>query len=298
MGKRTFIICILLTILIAYSRVLYPAASVGENSAGGKEELLIVLDPGHGGAQSGAVSKDGATMEKDLNLTIALKLKEKLETYEGVRVLMTREDDRDVDLDRRSEIAEEVQADLLVSLHNNAFGGNSTYKEGAFVLAAKGQYRKKLAEEEQKLACNVLYELTQIGLTDQGILLRESEDGETYPNGKKADYYRIIKAGIKNRRMQILIEHAYIDSDEDFEKFLSSDEKLEALAQADARGIARYYGLRSKKTGNKLPELKNYLEKRVLFRKHMEPKEGLNLYYPQLDISPVLGNEAEAEKKP
>lgn len=290
MGRRTFIICLLVLILTAQTGALYTAASTGDKS--GKKDLLIVLDPGHGGNQSGAVSKDGGTMEKDLNLTIALKLKEELENYEGVRVLMTRDDDRDVDLDRRSEIAEEVQADLLVSLHNNAYGGNSSYKEGAFVLTAKGQYRKKLAQEEQKLACNVLYELSEIGLTDQGILLRESEDGENYPNGKNADYYRIIKAGIKNRRMQILIEHAYIDSESDFEQFLSSDEKLAALARADARGIARYYGLRSLKTKKKLPELKNHLEKKVLFRYHKEPVEDLALYYPYFDICPVLGNGA------
>ena len=246
-----------------------------------KREIHIILDPGHGGNQSGAMAKDEErTLEKDLNLQIALLLKEELESYENVIVSFTRETDKDVDLDRRSEIAEEENADLLVSLHNNALGDNSKYDHGSFVIASKGNYRKVLAKREQNLACNILNELSKLGLKDQGILLRESEEGETYPNGEKADYYRIIKAGINNNRMQILIEHAYIDNKNDFEQFLSTNEALSRLAEADAKGIARYYGLKSKRTGKALKKLNNYLEKKVLFLPNEEPEERYEIYYP------------------
>ncbi|MBR5001367.1 MAG: N-acetylmuramoyl-L-alanine amidase, partial [Firmicutes bacterium] len=58
---------------------------------------VIVVDPGHGGFDGGAVSKDG-TSEKDINLAIALRLKERLEAA-GWRVVMTRSDDRALDED-------------------------------------------------------------------------------------------------------------------------------------------------------------------------------------------------------
>lgn len=243
-----------------------------------------MLDPGHGGTQSGAVAPDGITMEKDLNLKIARYLKAELERYEDVKVRLTREDDIDVDLDERSELAEQEQADILISLHNNAYGGQSKYDHGSFVLASKGQYKKTLADEEQKLACNILYELSEIGLEDQGILIRESETGEVYPNGEQADYYRIVKAGINNDRMQILIEHAYIDDKEDFEQYLSSEKGLRQLARADAQGIARYYGLKNKKTGETLEKLKNREEKIVLFCKDGTPVVRTKTFYEDYEF--------------
>ncbi len=89
--------------------------------------LVIALDAGHGGSDSGAVGLNG-TCEKDLNLALALALKQELER-EGARVIMTRETDRDVadpeapaeeELAARVRLAEEGGANLFVSLHHNA----------------------------------------------------------------------------------------------------------------------------------------------------------------------------------
>lgn len=244
------------------------------------EKLTIVLDPGHGGAQSGAARDEETVEEKNLNLKIARYLKKELETYENVTVYLTREDDTDVDLKARTRFAVDKKADVMVSLHNNATGPCAAYDHGCTVLAAKDGYKDSLALEEQKLSCNILNELSKLGIENQGILLRDSEADERYPNGVLADYYAIIRGGVENDIPTVLIEHSFIDNDSDYEKYLSGDEKLEKLAMADATGIARYYQLVKKDTsendlenasGNEkltvkkceLEPLKNYREKLV-----------------------------------
>jgi N-acetylmuramoyl-L-alanine amidase len=76
----------------------------------------IVLDPGHGGADTGARSAKGA-LEKDLALTVARRLKGAIESRLGARVLLTREDDRALGADERAALANNNKADLFVSLH-------------------------------------------------------------------------------------------------------------------------------------------------------------------------------------
>ena len=78
---------------------------------------LVVLDPGHGGSANGA--EYGGVKEKDLNLSIALQAAELLEDA-GAAVLLTRADDRDMDLYARTDLANGQGADLFVSIHCNA----------------------------------------------------------------------------------------------------------------------------------------------------------------------------------
>ena len=234
------------------------------------QKLTVVLDPGHGGAQSGAARDGESVEEKTLNLKIARYLKEELETYENVTVYLTREDDSDVDLPARTKVSVDKKADVMISLHNNAAGACAAYDHGCTVLAAKDGYKDALALEEQKLSCNILNELSKLGIENQGILLRDSEANEKYPNGALADYYAIIRGGVTNDIPTVLIEHAFIDNASDYAKYLSSDEKLSKLAVADATGIARYYQLIKKSentTGTEkkcqLEPLTNYREKLV-----------------------------------
>lgn len=91
-------------------------------------EYRVIIDPGHGGMDGGAVGDDG-TVEKNLNLTIALLLKEKLEA-EGITVIMTRQTDEDTDgltgfhkrqdLEERAKLGNESSADAYISIHINA----------------------------------------------------------------------------------------------------------------------------------------------------------------------------------
>ncbi len=84
----------------------------------GLEVKTIMIDPGHGGSDSGAIGKLG-TMEKKMVLDIANRLREKLEKHDRYRVVMTREDDRAVALNDRVDLARRLEADIFVSLHLN-----------------------------------------------------------------------------------------------------------------------------------------------------------------------------------
>lgn len=79
----------------------------------------IVIDPGHGGEDAGAVGPEG-TLEKDVTLSVAERLRALLERGLGVRVILTRTGDTLVALDRRAAVANNDRADLLISLHANS----------------------------------------------------------------------------------------------------------------------------------------------------------------------------------
>lgn len=91
----------------------------------------VVLDPGHGGTDTGATGQAG-TLEKDVTLAIALKTRDKLKVLKDFELLLTRESDTYVSLDDRTRLANEQNADLFVSIHANAnpnhdFRGIETY---------------------------------------------------------------------------------------------------------------------------------------------------------------------------
>ena len=83
----------------------------------------VVLDPGHGGDDPGAVVEEA--LEKDINLAVALLVREQLAEQEGVVVLMTREQDVYPSLTDRADFANREQADLFVSIHANSLEDNS-----------------------------------------------------------------------------------------------------------------------------------------------------------------------------
>ena len=81
----------------------------------------VCIDPGHGGKDPGCISRDGKTTEKSIVLSIAKSLEAKIKSaYPGVKVVMTRSDDRFIPLSERAEIAGRNHADLFISIHVNA----------------------------------------------------------------------------------------------------------------------------------------------------------------------------------
>lgn len=80
---------------------------------------VVVLDPGHGGEDSGAIGPRGL-MEKDVTLNVALKLAELLREKAGVEVLLTRTDDTFIPLEDRTAFANSSHADIFISIHANA----------------------------------------------------------------------------------------------------------------------------------------------------------------------------------
>ncbi|MBN2724942.1 MAG: N-acetylmuramoyl-L-alanine amidase [Deltaproteobacteria bacterium] len=79
----------------------------------------IIIDPGHGGTNFGALSVDGKTLEKDLTLDFSKELRSKLEK-KGLRAVLTRNDDRFLSLFQRGEIADSYRARCFISVHFNA----------------------------------------------------------------------------------------------------------------------------------------------------------------------------------
>ena len=264
---------------LIFSLCIFPL-SVKARQTSPKKDLCIVIDPGHGGIQSG--TQRGTVEEKTLNLKIAQYLKEALEKYKGVTVSLTRDGDYDVSLTDRTQYSVDKNADLMVSIHNNATGDCAAYDNGCTVLAAKDGYKQELVDEEQKLACNILNELSALGIENQGILLRDSEANEKYENGELADYYAIIRGGVLKDIPTVLVEHAFVDDDSDFENYLSSDAKLKVLAEADAKGIARYYQLATEDGKKAESPLENYKEKivHIIDGNSAHNKISYKTYYP------------------
>lgn len=132
-----------------------------------KKPYTVVVDAGHGEPDGGAVGVNG-TIEKDINLQIALKLQEVLESR-GVRVIMTREDDNSIcdksaktlhekkvsDMHNRLEIINTSGADLFVSIHMNSFSDPSS--GGLHVFYSRNHPE---AEETASLIQDAMSELT------------------------------------------------------------------------------------------------------------------------------------------
>lgn len=102
---------------------------------------VVVIDPGHGGKDPGAVGVSGA-LEKDVNLAAGLALRDALERR-GLRVVMTRDGDRFLELEERLQIAREAGADLFISLHSDAAKNPSASGASIYTLSDKGGARAR-----------------------------------------------------------------------------------------------------------------------------------------------------------
>lgn len=205
------------------------------------KKYTIVLDPGHGGIYSGAVT-NGLT-EKKVNLTLAKKIASYItERYDNVKVLYTRKKDVELstdlaeDLDLRAAYAEEKSADALVSLHLNA--STTRQLHGATVYVTN---RDEYHESAARLGECILHHLTGLGLADCGVLTRNSNDMFD-PQGSPYDYYAVIRHCAERGIIGIIVEHCFMDNETDL-PFINSDEALDAMAEADALGILEYLGL-------------------------------------------------------
>lgn len=126
-------------------KLVTPILRPGTNMARVPSLKTIVIDPGHGGNDPGKVNARVKVMEKDMALDTARRAKTLLEA-EGYRVVLTRADDRYVDLPERAEIASRHQADLFISIHFNAVEAKSTQVAGIEVYSLTPQYQYSTAD--------------------------------------------------------------------------------------------------------------------------------------------------------
>jgi N-acetylmuramoyl-L-alanine amidase len=179
---------------------------------------VIVIDPGHGGKDPGAVN--GTNYEKDFNLDIAKKLYELLAETEGVDVYLTRDDDTYLDKYQRAAVATDVNADLFISVHNNSLD-NKAY-DGTMVLYAVKESDKNFGITSKEFATIVHDELIDtLGTTDRKIVNRE-------------DLYVLSQTEIP----AILCEVVFVSNDSDLAK-LKKESFREDAAEAMYRGIQK-----------------------------------------------------------
>ncbi|GBU24438.1 N-acetylmuramoyl-L-alanine amidase [Fibrobacteria bacterium R8-3-H12] len=131
-----------------------PASSSSATQAGGKKIKTIVLDPGHGGKDPGAIGFNGFK-EKEIVLAVGLKLKSKLEE-KGFTVKMTRSTDEFIELAKRPKMASDWGGDLFLSLHCNAIEGKERQQrtEGFtfYILRAGGNEEDKAIARRENQA--------------------------------------------------------------------------------------------------------------------------------------------------
>ena len=212
-----------------------------------EEDVVIVLDPGHGGLDSGTEIKyDGVLVtEAAINLSIAEACRDYLEEHYGnVQVHLTREEDKKVTLDERVDFAEAVGADYLLSIHINSDVGVA---RGALALVPRGRYNPEQGAASKRTAEAILLHLEALGMVNRGTEYRLGED--RYADGTYVDYFAVIRGGVKRNIPAIIMEHGFLDNEEDYREFLSTPEQLRALGEADALGLAETLGLLPKDSG-------------------------------------------------
>ena len=240
--KRVFQIIMIMIVAFVFIGILQTTV----NAADEEGNLVIVLDPGHGGSDPGASNSRFGLKESDINYKIAIYAKQELERYEGVKVYLTRYADCPSIYDR-GEFAKRYNADLVVSIHINSSESQSA--RGAEVWVTQDNSQVEYYERSKIVGEKILYRLARLGLQDYGVSTRSGQPNEWYPSGIVKDYYGIIRYPMNYGIRSLLVEHCYISSDADCQQFLNSDAKLKNLGVADAQGIVEAYNLQLKGQG-------------------------------------------------
>ena len=157
-----------------------------------EEDVVIVLDPGHGGLDSGTEIKyDGVMVtEAAINLSIAEACRDYLEEHYGnVQVYLTRETDEKVTLEERVDFAEAVGADYLLSIHINSDVGVA---RGALAIVPRGRYNPEQGAASKRTAEAILLHLEALGMVNRGTEYRLGED--RYADGTYVDYFAAPKS--------------------------------------------------------------------------------------------------------
>ncbi|MEQ8188160.1 MAG: N-acetylmuramoyl-L-alanine amidase [Candidatus Eremiobacterota bacterium] len=184
-------------------------------------DKTIVIDPGHGGRDCGAINKSAGIMEKDLNLDISLKLQSLL-VKAGFNAILTRTEDRDVtwdgspdrmELDARADVGNNLQADVFLSIHNDSsnnknLNGTCTY------------YYKDI---DYNLACKIQENLVlNLNIANRGL--------------KKANFYVL-----KHTKMPaVLIEVAFMSNRQNA-MLLADPEFRNKAAEGICQGLMEYF---------------------------------------------------------
>lgn len=238
------LICFITTIICWSSIGASVVAAPGLQDTG--DRLVIVIDPGHGGDNEGTTS--GAHKEKIMTLATAQAMYEELRQFDNVEVYLTRTDDKELSLKERAEFAAAVEADFLFSLHYNASEYHTMFGSEVWVSCQPpyNAYGYQFGQMQ-------MLEMQEMGLFLRGVKTRINDEG--------TDYYGVIRHATSFEVPAVIIEHCYVDESRDI-PFCDTEEKWLAFGKADAKAVAKYFGLSSKALGvdysaerNHLPEV-------------------------------------------
>lgn len=221
--------------------------------------FTVVLDPGHGGEDPGAVGAAGSH-EKNVTLSIARRLKRKIDAEPNMRAVLTRDGDYFVPLGQRVTRARRVHADLFVSIHADAFvkpeaNGSSVYvlsERGASSTAARWLAQKEndadlvggvnLAQQDGHIA-RTLLDLSQTATINDSLKLGRAMLGEIGGINRlhKSDVEQAGFAVLKAPDIpSVLVETAFISNPHE-ERRLNDEAYQDKMANALMRGIKRYF---------------------------------------------------------
>ena len=188
----------------------------------------IFIDPGHGGADSGAFAN--GIKEKNVNLNVALKLA-KLLRNNGFDVKLSRETDIFVDLATRSKMSNDFGSDLFISIHHNAGGGDG-YEVLHSVHAGKDDRLARLIGEEFSRFQNA---------HGVGVITHPSA------SNPKIDYLSVLR--LTECEAKVLTEYAFLDSKDS--QIIDTAEELSREAYLIAYAVCKYVGIKFKDIGGK-----------------------------------------------
>lgn len=219
---------------------------------------IIVIDPGHGGKDSGAVG--GASFEKNVTLATALALKARLEQSGHYVVVMTRATDVFIPLEERVQIARRAGADLFLSLHADSAGDPTTHGASVYTLSERGEQRvgyvldrdewflKEGVSSVDPAVGPILLDLTQRTTRNrsatfaQTLIERVGDRAPLLPRSQRdAGYFVLLAPDVP----AALLEMGFISNQTD-EARLNDPEQRSALVAKIAQAIDLYFASRAR----------------------------------------------------
>jgi len=199
----------------------------------------VVLDPGHGGADPGAVSTALGLKESTVNLAVSQHTKAALEAA-GFSVLLTRTGDYNLNLAPRADIAKAVGARVFASIHHNAEPDGPWPRPGA-------ETYYQIASADSKRLSGLVYEEVLKTMSQYNIeWVADTDAGAKYRPGSRGDYYAMLRQPAPV--VSTLVELAFISNPAEA-ALLARPEVQKAEGEAVARGIVRYLTTRDPGSG-------------------------------------------------
>ena len=222
-------------IIVVFLSIITTLVLLTSNKSLASSDIVVALDPGHGGTESGAVG--GNLVEKELTWKLASRVKEILDSTPGITGVLTKSKDETLNREIRARRAKDNDADLLVSFHINSNDASSNLS-GAEVYITHNTKQRRYYEYSNILGLDILENLRNVGVPSFSYRpkTRVGTPDDIYPDGTIADYYGIISWPMHLDIPAVLIEHCFINNPSDRANYLN-DTMLYKMAEADAKAI-------------------------------------------------------------